>query len=70
MPLRTTNHEHATARKGRGAAINPEGRFEQTAREACDDGWDTPPPADGVPPLRTHVTIEHAKSIKIGRAHV
>ena len=62
MPLRTTNHEHATARKGRGAAINPEGRFEHTAREACDDGWDTTP-ADGVPPLRTHVTIERAKSI-------
>ena len=62
MPLRTTNHEHATARKGRGAAINPEGRFEHTAREVCDDGWDTTP-ADGVPPLRTHVTIERAKSI-------
>ena len=41
MALRTDNQEHAAARKGRGAAINPEGRFEQIAREVVNDGWDT-----------------------------
>jgi DNA repair photolyase len=73
-PLRTINHEHAAPRKGRGAAINPEGRFEKTTREAADDGWAQPAATgeaggergeadDLLPPLKTHVTIEHAKSI-------
>ena len=109
MPLKTLNREHATPRKGRGAGINPEGRFEKVAREAFDDGWDTPleddapseggtgdplgdvtletdaaPALDGTapdsrpvasrkrepcsllagaPPLKTYVTVEHAKTI-------
>src|SRR5258708_1603415 len=81
MPLKTLNHEYATPRKGRGAGINPEGRFEKVVREAYDDGWNRPvecddgsnrPPAVGHAPdeasaapaaLRTHVTVEHAKSI-------
>jgi len=62
MGLRTLNHEHAGPRKGRGAAINPEGRFENVAREAADDGWNTAPD-DDAPALKTHVTVEHAKSI-------
>ncbi len=47
--------------KGRGAASNPEGRFETAAREAFDDGWqrdDEPAPH---PP--TQVTEETARSI-------
>ncbi len=74
MALKTVNREQAVPRKGRGAAINPEGRFEHTAREAVDDGWAQPPAAGEVggergeadnplPPLKTHVTIEHAKTI-------
>ncbi len=62
MALKTVNHEKAVARKGRGAAINPEGRFEKVGREAIDDGWNTSPDED-LPALKTHVTIEHAKSI-------
>src|SRR5215217_8184925 len=62
MALRTLNQEFATPRKGRGAATNPEGRFETVAREAADDGWHTPPD-DDLPALKTHVSIEHAKSI-------
>jgi DNA repair photolyase len=62
MALRTVNREHAALRKGRGAAINPEGRFENVAREAFDDGWNTAP-GEEPPALKTHVTIEHAKSI-------
>lgn len=65
-------------RKGRGAIANPQGRFEKLVREAYDDGWgdaaalsrvgsdnlqgdDQIPPE--VPPLRTIVTAETAKSI-------
>jgi DNA repair photolyase len=66
MPLKTLNREHATPRKGRGAGINPEGRFEKVAREAFDDGWGQPEGAsanDDPPQLKTHVTVEYAKSI-------
>src|SRR5664279_4298086 len=62
MPLKTVNHEPAAPRRGRGAGINPEGRFEDVTREAFDDGWNAPAD-DELPPLKTHVTIEHAKSI-------
>ena len=62
MPLKTVSGKHADPRKGRGAGINPEGRFETVARDAFDDGWNTPPD-DELPPLRTHVTTEHVKSI-------
>ena len=40
MPLKTLTGKHADPRKGRGAGINPEGRFETEQREAFDDGWD------------------------------
>jgi len=61
MPLKTLTGKHADPRKGRGAGINPEGRFENEQREAFDDGWDTP--VDDLPPLKTHVTAEHVSSI-------
>jgi len=62
MPLKTLSGRHADPRKGRGAGINPEGRFENVDREAFDDGWNTP--EDGEPPaLKTVVTVERAKSI-------
>ena len=50
--------------KGRGATYNPENRFRADARERCDDGW---PGAhddeDELPPLRTTVTIQRARTI-------
>lgn len=61
MPLKTLTGRHAEARKGRGAGINPEGRFETVAREAFDDGWDRND--EELPSLRTHVTEERVKSI-------
>jgi DNA repair photolyase len=61
MPLKTLSGKHADPRKGRGAGINPEGRFENVKREAFDDGWNTP--HGELPPLKTHVTEENAKSI-------
>src|SRR4051794_8799 len=74
MPLKTHNDQEAAPRKGRGAGINPEGRFENIMREAYDDGWASPTTGEGriddsaedadqLPPLKTYVTVEHAKSI-------
>jgi DNA repair photolyase len=60
MALKTLDGADAAPRKGRGAGINPEGRFETAEREAVDDGWSTPEEAR---PLRTTITIEAAKSI-------
>jgi len=48
--------------KGRGATINPEGRFESRVRESVDDDWDTQPDEE-LPKLETTVTEEIAKSI-------
>ena len=61
MPLKTRSGKYADPRKGRGAGINPEGRFETRTREAFDDGWETG--EEELPPLKTHVAEEHAKSI-------
>jgi len=48
--------------KGRGAASNPEGRFESVRRESVDDGWF---PGEDDEPARpaTTVTEERARSI-------
>ena len=60
MPLKTVSGRHVDARKGRGTAINPEGRFEPEARAAYDDSWYS---ADDERALNTQVTVERAKSI-------
>jgi DNA repair photolyase len=62
MPLKTLSGKHADPRKGRGAGINPEGRFEKIDRESFDDGWSSED-REELAPLKTQVTIEHAKSI-------
>ena len=51
--------------KGRGAASNPEGRFETTAREAVDDGWTPENGLEDEPAARpqTQVTVERARTI-------
>lgn len=47
--------------KGRGATLQIEGRFESVVRERIDDGWGM---EDGaLPPFKTRVTVEKAKSI-------
>ncbi len=68
MSLRLTNSANGPARdhayKGRGAALNLEGRFEQWHRAAFDDGWQTPVDDEtGISPLKTVITREIAKSI-------
>jgi DNA repair photolyase len=47
--------------KGRGAASNPEGRFETKTQVAVDDGWERESDQPGRPP--TTVTEERARSI-------
>ena len=39
MALRTLSGRHSDPRKGRGAGINPEGRFETAERESYDNGF-------------------------------
>ena len=46
--------------RGRGAAVNPAGRFERFQGEPTDDGWDI---ADEQPPLRTEVTVDRSRTI-------
>jgi DNA repair photolyase len=47
-------------RRGRGAGVNPSGRFEPIAATAFDDGWGS---ADDLPPLKTTVQVEKARTI-------
>jgi DNA repair photolyase len=62
MPLKTVTGTPPQPYKGRGAGLNPEGRFETLRRELFDDGWEAPPADDPARP-QTIVTAEHAKSI-------
>ncbi|MEM5382401.1 PA0069 family radical SAM protein [Paraburkholderia phymatum] len=51
-------------RKGRGAVMNLQGRYEVDQREAVDDGWIAPSEEEsGRPALRTQIFEERAKSI-------
>lgn len=47
-------------RRGRGATINPGGRFETTERVEEDDGWGS---LGELPPFQTEVTIEKPRTI-------
>ena len=62
MALRTLSGKHVDPRKGRGAAINPEGRFEKVEREAFDDGW-AHEEGDDERALKTQIIEEKAASI-------
>ncbi|HET7731796.1 MAG TPA: PA0069 family radical SAM protein [Usitatibacter sp.] len=61
--MKSTAGNHGGVAKGRGASINPEGRFEIYNREAAEDGWFQEPPEDGPPKPKTVIAIEHAKSV-------
>jgi DNA repair photolyase len=62
MPLKTTAGHHGAVAKGRGASINPEGRFEIYNREAAEDGW-FQEPEDAASKPKTVIAIEKAKSV-------
>src|SRR4051812_34282663 len=55
------DREHLMRIKGRGAASNPEGRFESRSAEAFDDGWEREP--EPAPHPDTTVTEERARTI-------
>ena len=63
---KTGTVKHETV-KGRGATLQIEGRFESVAREQFDDGWDDDgwrtADEEAMPPLKTTVTVERAKSV-------
>jgi len=46
-------------RRGRGAGLNPSGRFEPQSREGFDDGWQT---LEELPPFKTEVQIEKPRT--------
>src|SRR5262249_1210809 len=58
----TLSGRHVDPRKGRGAALNLEGRFETETREAYDDGW-TPDAEQDERGLKTEIIEERAASI-------
>ena len=47
-------------RRGRGAHSNASGRYEQLARIAFDDGWQS---LDDLPPFKTTVTVDATRRI-------
>ncbi|WFU09664.1 PA0069 family radical SAM protein [Rhizobium sp. CB3090] len=46
-------------RRGRGAGLNPSGRFEPLKREIFDDGWQT---LEELPPFKTEVQVEKPRT--------
>jgi len=46
-------------RRGRGAGLNPSGRFEPQQREAFDDGWQS---WEELPPFKTEVQVEKPRT--------
>ena len=56
-------NEPPRALKGRGAASNPEGRFESIRHHAEDDGWQHAMLDETLPRPRTEVTEERARSV-------
>ncbi|CAN7588116.1 PA0069 family radical SAM protein [Rhizobium sp. LjRoot30] len=49
----------AERRRGRGAGLNPDGRFELQQRAAFDDGWQS---LEELPPFKTEVQVEKPRT--------
>lgn len=62
MGMKTTGGGRDNIHKGRGAALNIEGRFERSQRETVDDGWGAIDESDDARP-QTQVTAERVKTI-------
>ncbi|WP_077443311.1 PA0069 family radical SAM protein [Rhodanobacter sp. C05] len=65
LPPPTPHDQAQTSRmiKGRGAASNPEGRFESIRHQAENDGWQSVLLDEDTPRPRTEVTEERARSV-------
>ena len=57
---RNRNGADPARRRGRGAGLNPSGRFEQYSRDVFDDESQT---LDELPPFKTQVQVENARTI-------
>ncbi|MBD0416074.1 PA0069 family radical SAM protein [Oryzicola mucosus] len=51
---------HEDRRRGRGAGVNPSGRFEPVSRHVFDDGWSG---LEDLPPFKTEVQVEKPRTI-------
>ncbi|MGF1605531.1 MAG: PA0069 family radical SAM protein [Rhodothalassiaceae bacterium] len=60
-PLKSATWRPPSARRGRAAASNPDGRFERLARAPVEDGWQTAEQYLSNP--RTTVTAEAARTV-------
>jgi DNA repair photolyase len=58
----TDSQSQPRLHRGRGAAVNPAGRFEKLHSESIDDGWDI---EEELPPLRTQVAVERSRSVLV-----
>lgn len=47
-------------RRGRGAGVNPSGRYEPVSRDVFDDGWSS---FEDLPPFKTEVQVEKPRTI-------
>ncbi len=47
-------------RRGRGAGVNPSGRYEPTSRHVFDDGWNN---LEELPAFKTEVQVERPRTI-------
>ena len=47
-------------RRGRGAGVNPSGRYEPISRHVFDDGWET---LEELPPFKTEVQVDKLRTI-------
>lgn len=47
-------------RRGRGAGVNPSGRYEPVSRHIFDDGWNS---LEELPPFKTQVQVEKPRTI-------
>lgn len=47
-------------RRGRGAGVNPSGRYEPISRQDFDDGWAT---FEELPPFKTEVQVERPRTV-------
>ncbi len=60
-PWRQAGHRlDPELRRGRGATINPDARYETQAREIEDDGWGS---LGELSPIATAVAVQHARPI-------
>lgn len=51
---------NAERRRGRGAGVNPSGRYEALSRHVFDDGWES---LDELPPFKTDVQVERPRTV-------